>query len=330
MAAAVICCLGKVLENPADDEARAVLADALLEEGHPRGELIALQLEATRRPLTHAEKKRERDIIKTARKELLGPLDAVLKVQCRFTRGFLSHAALKQSMSYALSRAQVTVVGHPLWATVEHLEGQGDEDITPHPVMKSLRSLAHSQVHLGTLAELPRLEALVSFAYTEQWSTLAQEPDAFPRLRRLDLSTSPQYARDLLTSPLAARLKQLQLRLNLSEDNRRVAEASMALFSLVPKLKVPDLTLRLVLHPSRDWCSGFRFLREPSGRHSVHVFTTAMKSSHERLAQADVLSGLERAARLKPAKLTVAHRLRTNLRRAVEQRTRELGGTLES
>jgi uncharacterized protein (TIGR02996 family) len=117
--------LAQVLANPDDDEARAVLADVLLEAGHPRGELISLQLEATRRPLTPAEEKRERHILKTARGELLGPLDAVLKPGCTFSRGFLSRAALKQGNSRALASAIEKTVGHPLWATVEHLEGKG-------------------------------------------------------------------------------------------------------------------------------------------------------------------------------------------------------------
>ena len=40
--------LAQIYANPDDDALRAVYADALLERGDPRGELITLQLERTR------------------------------------------------------------------------------------------------------------------------------------------------------------------------------------------------------------------------------------------------------------------------------------------
>ena len=84
--------------------------------GHPRGELIVLQLEATHRSLKSAEAKRERVLIKTARPELLDPLDAVLKPDCTFTRGILSRAALKQGNALARERhredSRLPALGH--------------------------------------------------------------------------------------------------------------------------------------------------------------------------------------------------------------------------
>ncbi len=321
--------LAQVLATPEDDEARAVLADVLLETCHPRGELISLQLEAARRPLTPAEVKRERQLIKTARKELLGPLDEVLKPECTFSRGFLSRAALKQGNSRALESAIGKTAGHPLWATVEHLEGQGDYDITRHEVMKSLRSLAHSSVGLKTLARMPKLEALVESGASDEWLELARQKGAFPRLRELDLQVYPRQARELLGSPLVARLERLQVRMDLPGYDASVAESSLALLALVPKLKVPEVTFRMVRNGSRDWSSGYQFVRDASGRLSVRVFTTSMNEPHEELVQADVLQGLEQIARLKPTSLVVAHRLRTGHRKAVEKRARELGATLE-
>ncbi|QSQ22615.1 TIGR02996 domain-containing protein [Pyxidicoccus parkwayensis] len=321
--------LAQVLAKPEDDEARAVLADVLQETGHPRGELIALQLEATRRPLTPAEVKRERQLIKTARKELLGPLDDVLKPDCTFSRGFLSRAALKQGNARALESAIEKTVGHPLWATVEHLEGKGDYDITTHEVMKSLRSLAHSSVGLEQLARMPKLEALVDDGASDDWHDLAKATDAFPRLRELDLELYLRQALEFLQSPLVARLERLHVRLSLPGNDPSSTESAHALLARVPKLKVPDLTLRMVRYTTKDWGSGYHFVQDAAGRLSVRVFTTQMNEPHERLVQADVLRGLEQIAKLQPSSFVVTHQLRTGLRTAVEQRARELGATLE-
>ncbi|WP_408889056.1 TIGR02996 domain-containing protein [Myxococcus faecalis] len=320
--------LARVLEEPGDNEARAVLADVLLEQGHPRGELIALQLEATRRSLTTAERKRERELLKNARKELLGPLDEVLKPDCVFTRGFLSHAALKQGNSSALRSAIQKTAGHPLWATVEHLEGRGDYDVTTDPVMKSLRSLVNSDVRTQDLAKRPGLESLAMRGALDQWVELAQDPSAFPSLRHLDLFAFPWWAARFLESPLVNRLERLQLRVYVSGPS---AAEALALIPLVPRLKVPDLTLRLVRNDSKDWSCGFRFVRGPEGRHEVHLFTTAMNEPHEELVRDDLLAGLERIDRLEPfkrSKLILDHRLRTAARHEVLRRVGELDGVL--
>ncbi|MCP3059529.1 TIGR02996 domain-containing protein [Myxococcus sp. K38C18041901] len=320
--------LARVLAEPGDDEARAVLADVLLEQGHPRGELIALQLEATRRALTAAERKRERELLKSARKELLGPLDEVLKPDCVFTRGFLSHAALKQGNASGLQRAIQKTSGHPLWATVEHLEGRGDYDITTDPVMKSLRSLVNSDVRTQDLAKRPGLESLAMRGALDQWVELAQDPSAFPALRHLDIFAFHWWAARFLDSPLVSRLERLQLRVYVSGPS---AAEALALIPLVPRLKVPDLTFRLVRNDSKDWSCGFRFVRGPDGRHEVHLFTTAMNEPYEQLVRDDLLAGLERIDRLEPfkrSKLILDHRLRTDARHEVLQRVGELDGVL--
>jgi|GEM_PF-5672878 len=319
--------LAQVLAKPEDEEARAVLADVLLEQGHPRGELIALQLEATRRPLTAAEHKRERELLKSARKELLGPLDEALKPDCVFTRGFLSHAALKQGNARSIQSALEKVAGHPLWATVEHLEGGGDYDITTHPVMKSLRSLANSDVGLRDLAKRPRLESLAVRGAVDAWTELGQDPSAFTSLRHLDLFLFPGWVSGFLATPLVSRLERLQVRIYVSAQ---VSSTELEFLSLVPTLKVPDVTFRLVRNDSKDWSCGFRFLREPNGKHAVHVFTTTMNEPYEHLVRDDLLAGLERIERLQRSKLTLAHRLRSDVKADVEQRVRALGGTLET
>ncbi|NTX11665.1 TIGR02996 domain-containing protein [Myxococcus sp. CA056] len=319
--------LAQVLAKPEDDEARAVLADVLLEQGHPRGELIALQLEAARRPLTAAERKREQAILKSARKELLGPLDEALKPDCVFTRGFLSHAALKQGNARATQSAIEKTIGHPLWATVEHLEGRGDYDITTDPVMKSLRSLANTDVGLRALAKMPRLESLLVRGAVDAWTEVGKDTSAFPSLRHLDLFLFLGWVSDFLATPLVSRMERLQVRIYVSAE---IPSSALEFLSLVPTLKVPDLTFRLVRNDTKDWSCGFRFVREPDGKHAVHLFTTKMNEPYEELVRDDLVAGLEQIARLKRSKLTMAHQLRSDVKADIEQRVKALGGTLET
>jgi hypothetical protein len=195
--------------------------------------------------------------------------------------------------------------------------------------MRSLRSLVHSSVGLETLAGMPRLEALVSNSSASALVELATKKGAFARLRELDLQVYSLELGPLLASPLVARLERLQVRMRLPSNDPTYAESFLGLLALVPTLKVPDFTFRLVRHEINDWSSGARFVRDASGALSVRVFTTAMTSVFEALVQADVLRTLEQIAKLRPASFVVAHQLRTRLRTAVEQRARELGATLE-
>ncbi|MCP3102216.1 TIGR02996 domain-containing protein [Myxococcus sp. K15C18031901] len=321
--------LAQVLEKPEDDELRAVLADVLLEAGHPRGELLSLQLAARERTLTPTERKREKQLLQDSRAELLGPLDAALKPESTFSRGFLSRAVLKQGNATSIATAIAKSVGHPLWATVEHLEGRGDRDVTLHPVMKALRSLAHSDLGPVKLARhLPHLESIVCRSPEDGWAEVIQDEKAFPRLRVLDVPVFTRQLEAMLTSPLIARLEQLQVRVQGLHGPDAATEVT-AFLHLLAKLKVPDVTLRLVRHSEKDWSSGFRFTRDASGRLTVQVFTTTMNDAFEALTQRDVLRGLDELAKLRPDQLIVAHQWVTPFRDAVEQRARAMGATFE-
>lgn len=60
--------LAKIYANPDDDGLRAVWADALIEQGDPRGEFVALQLSSTR------NEARERSLVHKHWKNWVGPL----------------------------------------------------------------------------------------------------------------------------------------------------------------------------------------------------------------------------------------------------------------
>ncbi len=81
----------EVIARPDDDGVRAVLADLLQAAGDPRGELISLQLLASRG--NRDRDNRIQELLDTHAKSWLGWLrDAA--IACRFDRGFLSRLAL--------------------------------------------------------------------------------------------------------------------------------------------------------------------------------------------------------------------------------------------
>ncbi|MBM4776879.1 MAG: hypothetical protein GQE15_04175 [Archangiaceae bacterium] len=180
-----------IFEAPHDESLRRVLMDTLLEQNHPRGALLALHTAAAGRELTAAEKKAEKALLQQHRAVLLGELEPVLKPDVSFAMGFVSRAALKQGSSNALKLAISKSVGLPAWATVQHLEGPGDDEVIAHPVMRSLVSSAASSAELRVLAAMPSLTdvelTLRGFADTFAASLQRLPARPFPALKRLRL-----------------------------------------------------------------------------------------------------------------------------------------------
>jgi uncharacterized protein (TIGR02996 family) len=240
-----------VLANPDDDATRGVLGDVLLEQGDPRGELIALQLR------TPPDDRRIKALIKRHAPYLLGALAPVLR-EYTFTRGFLSRAVVKGVSSKAIADAIAGCVGDPLWATVEHLEG-GSEALVMHPIMRALRSLAHTKVGLGALARLPRLEALTTTTDDKDWLIVANDPAAFATLRRLAISPHAVTARTLFTLPLVRRLDTLDVRLAIDNWPTPNTDAAFELLRSAARLGPREVTIRFVRNRARDWHSAFHF-----------------------------------------------------------------------
>lgn len=247
--------LDAVLTRPADDEPRRVLMDALLEQAHPRGELLALHFGAQGRALTAAEKKREKALIKQHRAELLGPLDAALGTDLGFSRGFLSRANLKRSNANATRVAIAQSVGHPLWATVEHLTGGGDAEVVCHEVMRSLVSLESSDVPLEVLAKRPGLRALTQARVSDERHVQALTgPGAFPALRRLGVVGYPWALSKMVLWPRARELEALGLEFHQSSSSP-FGEEHAVLLRRALALAVPELTFSIVRSGSTRWGS---------------------------------------------------------------------------
>lgn len=103
-----------VYAAPADDAPRHVLADALLEAGDPRGELLALQLMASP---TAADRKREKALLAAHAKAWLAPFGRTLGADVVFRRGFPAEGLVKLRDQGDADRYGAL----PEWATFERL-----------------------------------------------------------------------------------------------------------------------------------------------------------------------------------------------------------------
>lgn len=109
--------LEEVLAAPDDDEVRLRYAASLVSAGDPRGELIRLQVEKTRRPLTAAEKKAEKSLLDEHREAWGARLGATKSGQV-WERGFLSTVQVSNEPAPG-------ALTHPEWRLVQHVPGNG-------------------------------------------------------------------------------------------------------------------------------------------------------------------------------------------------------------
>jgi uncharacterized protein (TIGR02996 family) len=323
--------LAQVLADPRDDGARAVLADALVELGDPRGELIALQLA----PPTPESTRRANAIIKQHRDALLGVL-APAVTEATFAKGFASRIALKSPKIPAVMHAIAACVGDPLWATVEHLEGPGDGAITPHAVMRSLRSLADSDVPIEQIMQMKRLESLACKSVTK--TDVGVIVRGFPALRELSLElalylnfSAPLAAQVLASVPLA-KLASLELAVEVSSyrsedaaaETRARSKQLEQLFTQAAKSPIPDVTIRVMRRRDDDWSSFYRLNKSKAGL-EVAVGMTSSRENWEPLIQDDMLVALDAIEQLRPRRVTLDKPPRVpKIRAAIEKRLSSL------
>jgi uncharacterized protein (TIGR02996 family) len=203
--------LAAVLADPADDALRQVYADRLIELGDPRGELINLQYARLAGRLSQAQEdaQREQALLAAHAMDWLGPLGVVVQRGFAFERGFL-HACVVPSHRRAYNVERVA--GHPLWATVEHLEGP--PQIFLHPVMRALRSVKPAGGFVELCAgdvERPIVRLDAGYLQIESLDAHAMGlATALPRLAELTFRGHTQAAfRFLLAAPVAGQLERL-------------------------------------------------------------------------------------------------------------------------
>jgi uncharacterized protein (TIGR02996 family) len=216
----VLALLGVVRDDPSDPNL-LVLADRLQELGHPRGELIALQIERAHtgaRPTT-----REVELIERHARGWLGPLAGAI-TNFTFRRGFLATATLDAGARPSAEDAS------PLW-TVEELETR-DVDLIVSPELRALRRLAVESAVFAALTRQPRATPLhtvvgptgfvggpatrrMHLGIAPACDELDLHTRALPQLRAMSLSveTPDDLAETLrfLESPLGDRLDVVEL-----------------------------------------------------------------------------------------------------------------------
>ena len=224
--------LAAVLRDPADDQARAIYADALEQRGDPRGELISLQLEAARTgKLSSAAEARVRALLKAHGRAWIAPLDAAIRPDSiRFERGFLDACAV----AWKTDTQRAALCHHPLWATVTEIDAEDEAFL----LQDDLRSLRRAELGPRALAKLAArrtpapLEAVrgnlvMSYgvrtrlgigAETAQAWGKALDIGALVNLRSLQLgirarrsNLKPASLRWLLDSKLGHQLRELEL-----------------------------------------------------------------------------------------------------------------------
>jgi uncharacterized protein (TIGR02996 family) len=161
----------EVYARPDSDDARRVLADALLAEGDPRGELIALQIagqiagELSPRGVDRIE-----HLLRAHGKRWLGPLREIT-YRARFARGFVHRLELAGRWA-ASEAAWARIAGDPMLATVEDLlpgrsVGEVYARLVASPALAALRRI--EVFDRPTLAALHATPARLTHVACPRW-----------------------------------------------------------------------------------------------------------------------------------------------------------------
>lgn len=203
--------------DPASDAPRMVLADYLLEQGDPMGEMIALQLERSRTGAPISE--RELELMVVHGRRMLGPAGIWIQ-RWVFERGFLVAATpIKESISREAA-------AHPLWSTVERIQlTQGVwHNVLDNPHLRSLRTLHLTDnvaFELSRRTEPLPIRALTGASprnglrFADGFLETFDHRGAFDRVRAMSLDAwhleRSLNVRPVLESTLIAQLEHLDL-----------------------------------------------------------------------------------------------------------------------
>jgi uncharacterized protein (TIGR02996 family) len=188
--------LHAIYDDPGDVALRLVYADALLESGDPRGELITLQINRGDAPPS----KRERELLKLHERTWLGTIEPiVLKSGVAYRNGFVARAR-----EGAKKTALQTLLTAPEWATVEAIDltvawGSAAVTFLADTRWKALREVWGARTE--DLVELARRRETLPWTSLEISDTSghgALAPvTAFPSLVELDLHRASRPVRAL-------------------------------------------------------------------------------------------------------------------------------------
>lgn len=194
--------LQQIHADPHDLDLRRVYADALCEQGDPRGTFIGLQLLELEGTLDSKGRTAMNRLLRDHEASWLGPVHAVLlKGERTWSGGFLTRAVAKPKSKAVVDAA----LGHPAWKLVEAIElraswgtGYRGFELISHPGTPNLQrisGLTDGRELIGVLTNPhgPPIRA-VGLASTE-WHTVEPGPRNPPlRITALDeLTITPAW-----------------------------------------------------------------------------------------------------------------------------------------
>jgi uncharacterized protein (TIGR02996 family) len=186
-----------VYRDPDSDDARLVFADALIERGDERGEMISLQIASTRGRATAEQQARADELVARHGADWAQPLSKA--GACRFARGFPISVEL-------FVKPAPEAVGSPAWATVERVIGfervpnkLAAEILNGAPLVTDVGVLGASLFRLLGDAERPWTKLAIQAAYDLRVETLR----VAPRVEELVLREMNRVPPEALLRPLA-------------------------------------------------------------------------------------------------------------------------------
>jgi uncharacterized protein (TIGR02996 family) len=196
--------LAAIYAAPHDDAPRLVLADLLVEQQDPRGELIALQLGAQ----TPKSVARQRELVRAAGNAWFDGLDADGAIDIELARGFPVRA-----------KTRTATFAAPAWATIERLEIDvmaSQFALRDVPLLRALRALRWVPSAALARVELPAPEQLDELGMFDLETMGATTPLAPRVLVVRDPGTAaihqlPRRLAPLRAWPVARRVAEVQL-----------------------------------------------------------------------------------------------------------------------
>jgi uncharacterized protein (TIGR02996 family) len=228
--------LEAVWAAPDDDAPRAVYADALMQSGDARGELITLQLLRAKGQATPQTRAREYELLVDAKRFAAWTAPLSQGGECLIERGFPFVVKLN-------ARGLSPIVSHPAWSTVKRVTMlQAVAQKTLGPLFDASPSLVDAGILTEKITGLVPLERLTaaSLDHLPDRATLAR----FTRLESLTLEM--YHPRDVIVpdeDALPATLTQLTLPYRITLARPHFDRLSK-LKSLAVKDKVPDDALK--------------------------------------------------------------------------------------
>ena len=249
--------LSAVYDEPSSDQPRRRYAEWLTRKGDPRGEFIALQLNAAAGKSLKKDEKRAASLLAKGWRGWAGPLADVLQFkECRFERGFLTHAFLTGDIRGKPRWNQI--VGHPGLATLTSVECFLPDENAIHVLCsQSLKSLRHLSIRAKTLEAVPgdkvawHPESLTVF-YAQPDKNILDFIHRHPALKdlkavalRLESAVEDvgEYHRLVLEHPLSDRLTDFSICCFWPDPDHRTKVASW----LTPELRPNGVPRRLGL-----------------------------------------------------------------------------------